>query len=239
MNGPLVEALRVRKAFEDWTVTDGNCIAHVFSLSLAPGSTRYLETGTELAWLAYKAASARLEQTATPVLQSENIDTPEFWTALSNWRDTPLNLKEYARRRLIKILIGMVNARLSLNAAPREDVVIDHDNSRNPIMRECTCPSGDGSLRWPCLQHPPAAALSEDMQMVMAEVDQARRNWPPFNSAHEGYAVLSEEVDELWEHIKTNQKRRDLPAMKKEAMQVAAMALRFMAECCSETTGRK
>lgn len=22
----------------------------------------------------------------------------------------------------------------------------------------CTCPSGDGSLRWPCMQHPPEAA---------------------------------------------------------------------------------
>lgn len=22
----------------------------------------------------------------------------------------------------------------------------------------CTCPTGDGSLRWPCPQHPPAAA---------------------------------------------------------------------------------
>lgn len=23
--------------------------------------------------------------------------------------------------------------------------------------RACSCPSGDGSLRWPCLVHPPAA----------------------------------------------------------------------------------
>lgn len=61
----------------------------------------------------------------------------------------------------------------------------------------------------------------------------------PMNSAHEAYAVMLEEVDELWEHVKTNQKRRDLEAMRKEAMQVAAMALRFAHECCDEETGRK
>lgn len=52
--------------------------------------------------------------------------------------------------------------------------------------------------------------------------------WPDFNSAHEGFAILQEEVDELWDHVKTNQKRRDLPAMRAEAIQIAAMALKFV-----------
>jgi NTP pyrophosphatase (non-canonical NTP hydrolase) len=82
-------------------------------------------------------------------------------------------------------------------------------------------------------------ALQQDAADVLAEVQQARDNWPGFNSAHEGFAVLLEEVDELKSHVWTNQKRRDLPAMRKEAMQVAAMALRFMGECCDESTGRK
>ena len=74
---------------------------------------------------------------------------------------------------------------------------------------------------------------------VEDELNLARRNWPPFNSAHEGYAVLAEEVDELWEHVKTNQKRRDLCAMRKEAIQVAAMAVRFAIEVCTDDCGRK
>jgi hypothetical protein len=71
------------------------------------------------------------------------------------------------------------------------------------------------------------------------ECSDAMSNWPTFNSAHEGFAVLKEEVDELWDHVKTNQKKRDIPAMRKEAIQVAAMALRFAVEICNEENGRK
>lgn len=81
--------------------------------------------------------------------------------------------------------------------------------------------------------------FSELMAAVCMELEKATTNWPPFNSAHEGYAVLAEEVDELWQHVKTNQKRRDIPLMKKEAIQVAAMALRFALEVCDERNGRK
>lgn len=75
---------------------------------------------------------------------------------------------------------------------------------------------------------------------ALAEVRRAKAAWPgEFNSAHEGFAILNEEFDELRGHVWTNQKRRDLAAMRKEAIQVAAMALRFAAEVCDETRGRK
>lgn len=73
---------------------------------------------------------------------------------------------------------------------------------------------------------------------VQSELISAQESWPTFNSAHEGYAVLAEEVDELWAHVKTNQKKRDIEAMRKEAIQVAAMALRFAIEVCNEERGR-
>lgn len=52
--------------------------------------------------------------------------------------------------------------------------------------------------------------------------------WGNYNSAHEGYGVLLEEMDELWDHVKTNQKNRDLVAMRQEAIQVAACAIKFV-----------
>lgn len=77
------------------------------------------------------------------------------------------------------------------------------------------------------------------LQEISNERDRAKANWPPFNSAHEGFAVLLEEVDELRAHVWTNQRRRDLPAMRTEAIQVAAMALRFAEEVSDEERGRR
>jgi len=65
----------------------------------------------------------------------------------------------------------------------------------------------------------------------LAELKRALR-WPPMNSAHEGYAVLAEEVDELWDHVKVKQGERNIPEMTYEAVQVAAMALRFIVDVC-------
>lgn len=74
---------------------------------------------------------------------------------------------------------------------------------------------------------------------VETELKTAMKNFPPFNSAHEGLAVLEEEVKELRDWVYTNQKRRDIEKMKQEAKQVAAMAIRFYIEVCNEKTGRK
>jgi hypothetical protein len=66
--------------------------------------------------------------------------------------------------------------------------------------------------------------------MVRDELSRAMELWPPMQSAHEGYAVILEELEELWEHVKMNQKRRDIGKMREEAIQLAAMAARFVAD---------
>lgn len=48
--------------------------------------------------------------------------------------------------------------------------------------------------------------------------------------AHEGYAILLEEVDELWDEVK--KKNPDKERMRKEAIQIGAMALAFAREVC-------
>jgi len=60
------------------------------------------------------------------------------------------------------------------------------------------------------------------------ELERAVNNFPKFRSMHEGYAILLEGVDELWDSIKKNQPIK----ARVEAIQVAAMAIRFINDCC-------
>jgi hypothetical protein len=69
---------------------------------------------------------------------------------------------------------------------------------------------------------------------IIAEYQQATQAHGEFHSAHEGYAVLLEEVNELWEQVK--RRDRDREAMRREAVQVGAMALRFLVDVCGEVS---
>lgn len=80
--------------------------------------------------------------------------------------------------------------------------------------------------------------LQRAYRLVALEMERARR-WPAMNSAHEGYAVLAEEVDELWEHVKVQQGKRDVPAMAYEAIQTAAMAIRFAVDVCRKDVANR
>lgn len=74
---------------------------------------------------------------------------------------------------------------------------------------------------------------------VLTEINNARANWPRYYNAHEAVAIVQEEMLELWDEVRINQKRRDPAKMRKEAIQVAATALRMADEVCDEITIRK
>lgn len=75
--------------------------------------------------------------------------------------------------------------------------------------------------------------LLQALREVSNEVERAQSIYGPFASAHEGYAVLLEEVDELKAEVWKSPKKRDYDAMMTEACQVAAMAIRLMIEIAS------
>ncbi len=73
----------------------------------------------------------------------------------------------------------------------------------------------------------PSARLTTLLDRVIEEVDKADRRYGPFTSTHEGYAVLAEEVAEVFDAVRAN----SLQATYREALQVAAVALRLAREC--------
>lgn len=70
----------------------------------------------------------------------------------------------------------------------------------------------------------PMFTLAEIIEAVEDELAEATDRYGPFHSTHEGYAVLKEEVDEMWDAIKQN----DINHSRKEAVQVAAVAIRYL-----------
>lgn len=61
---------------------------------------------------------------------------------------------------------------------------------------------------------------------VTAELERAESGHRPLNSLHEAYAVILEELDELWEHARLKREARDPAKIRTELVQVAAMAWR-------------
>jgi hypothetical protein len=70
----------------------------------------------------------------------------------------------------------------------------------------------------------PIPAVREVERELMA----AQGKFGSMRGPHEGYAVILEELDELWDEVKAHD--HDKAKMRAEARQVAAMAIRFMVD---------
>jgi len=74
---------------------------------------------------------------------------------------------------------------------------------------------------------------------ILDEAIRASECYPPFHSAHEGLAIIWEEFEELKREVFKKQSQYDLALMRKEAIQVGAMALRFIYDVCDEEATAK
>lgn len=146
--------------------------------------------------------------------------------------DTPSLRENYSKylADLVVCALRMANT-FPGGVVDLQRAVQDRLESKNNVVLPSSAQEGIGEVK--------PGPIQSIVFEATAEVMMAKEKWPPFNSAHEGFAILKEEVDELWDHVKTNQKRRDIDAMRKEAIQVAAMAIRFALEICNEEMGRK
>lgn len=71
--------------------------------------------------------------------------------------------------------------------------------------------------------------LNTLLDEVRREVLRARNKHEPMHSPHEAYAVIKEEVDELWDDIKADRGRDTCACV--EAIQIAAMGVRYVMDC--------
>ena len=77
-------------------------------------------------------------------------------------------------------------------------------------------------------------ALADTTEELLSAI----QKHPSMRSAHEGYGILKEEFRELEDEVFKRQGGRDIEAMRAEAIQVAAMAIRFVADICHDEAGQ-
>ena len=76
------------------------------------------------------------------------------------------------------------------------------------------------------------AKLDMIIEGIKAEVRRSADQHGHFTNAHEAWAVLHEEHDELWDEIKAN--RGYMPTAETEAIQTGAMAVRYILDLIKE-----
>lgn len=67
---------------------------------------------------------------------------------------------------------------------------------------------------------------SRIIEEISEELDRSMVHGSEFRSLHEAYAVIFEEVDELWEIAKQKRRDRDPAALRVELIQIATMAIK-------------
>jgi hypothetical protein len=73
--------------------------------------------------------------------------------------------------------------------------------------------------------------LSRVQKLVKDEYDKAVLLNKRFNSPHEGLAVIEDQFEDLKKEVFLPYSERDLARMRKQAVQIAAMAIRFIMDC--------
>jgi NTP pyrophosphatase (non-canonical NTP hydrolase) len=68
--------------------------------------------------------------------------------------------------------------------------------------------------------------MSKFLQEVQAEADRAIKKHGNYNSLHEAFGVLLEEVDEFWEEVRKKRAKRSPKNIRTELKQIAAVCLK-------------
>jgi hypothetical protein len=72
---------------------------------------------------------------------------------------------------------------------------------------------------------------SQALREIETELALAREKYAPLSSAHEGFNVILERLDNLWLEVKKPALLRKPETLKVEAARLGAMAVRFMTDC--------
>lgn len=120
----------------------------------------------------------------------------------------PIVFDLVALQTLNGAIVGLLRPRIAaadaLNALRAEAITADYGAGVVPVL----IPADD------------------PLYQIRNELERARGQHAPLNSAHEAYAVILEELDEFKAEVWKKRSERDPAKMRAELIQIAAMAIR-------------
>jgi len=72
----------------------------------------------------------------------------------------------------------------------------------------------------------------ESLKQIEIEFLRASDLYSDLHSNHEAYAVIKEEIDELWDAIKKNKGTKGDKQIRHELIQIGAMVVRYLDNLC-------
>jgi NTP pyrophosphatase (non-canonical NTP hydrolase) len=72
----------------------------------------------------------------------------------------------------------------------------------------------------------------EALKQIETEYHRANDLYSDLHSNHEAYAVIKEEMDELWDEIKKNKGTKGNNQIRHELIQIGAMVVRYLDNLC-------
>jgi hypothetical protein len=81
--------------------------------------------------------------------------------------------------------------------------------------------------------------VGKTIKAIIAEYNRAIIRNEPFNSTYEGWAILTQKMDELWGEIKKAEAGNPAENLHKYAAQIGALAMRFIVDLGTEERSTK
>lgn len=76
--------------------------------------------------------------------------------------------------------------------------------------------------------------IGKAIRLIIPEYNQIICKKPPLQNRYEGWALLQQAMEQLWDEVKKDKNIHSTEQMRKEAILISATAMRFIIDLCME-----
>jgi hypothetical protein len=77
-------------------------------------------------------------------------------------------------------------------------------------------------------------SIGKAIRLIIPEYNQIIFKNPPLHNVYEGWAMLEQGLEQLWNEVKKDKNIRSVELMRKESILIGVTAMRFIIDLCME-----